>query len=133
MTTVRTIGHPLGEAQEVEAYSAPDEALLFASWATGEVRDLKRLKTRKFLDEDIARNQALIPEWENGIILQMIASIWAQIMGTATADQILGHSTHLFSRDTAIPRVQAMTLASELLTVDPSDPDPFGDGTLWPV
>lgn len=96
--------------------------------------DVKRAKRQEFIGETIVRMAAQVPAWNSFERIDFLVSI-ANLLDTAalTAAQTLARDIFLFTRNTAIPKINAFTTQAKVSAVDPTNPDPFGDGTLWPA
>ncbi len=96
--------------------------------------DLKDIKTSEFFREGVRRVAIQVPDWDTLDTIKTVAGLWVSHLSTnATPPQIVAKDIYLYVRDNAIPRINAMTTEAELVTVDPTVDDPFGDGTLWPA
>ena len=96
--------------------------------------ELKSAKRREFKAETVVRMAAQVSAWNSFERIEFLISI-ANLLDTAsmTAAQTLARDILVFTRNTAIPKVNAIATEAELATVDPALADPFGDGTLWPT
>ena len=99
-----------------------------------ELAELKQVKRQEFIAETVLRMAAQVPAWNSFERIEFLISI-ANLLDTAsmTTAQTLARDIFLFTRNTAIPKINAFTTPAEVDAVDPTAADPFGDGTLWPV
>ena len=95
--------------------------------------DLKRKKRAEFKDETIVRMSAQVSAWNSFDRIEFLMSI-SNMLDTSsmTAKQILAKDILLYTKNTAIPKVNAITDVASLELIDPTLNDPFGDGTVWP-
>ncbi len=77
--------------------------------------------------------EAQVPAWNSFETILFLLSI-SNLLNVAnmTAAQILAKDILIWTRNIAITKVNAMTTEAEVLAVDPTLADPFGDGTVWP-
>jgi hypothetical protein len=59
--------------------------------------------------------------------------MWPAIGGGATAPMMLAKDVYLYLRDTVPAKLAGLAIQAELDAIDPSQADPFGDGTGWPA
>ncbi len=96
--------------------------------------DFKRTKRQEFKAETVVRMAAQVPAWNSFERIEFLVSI-ANMLDTAsiTTEQALARDILLYTKNTAIPKINAMTTHAEVDAVDPTLADPFGDGTSWPT
>lgn len=100
--------------------------------------DLKRVEVHDAVrTEGIKRISAQVPAWDSLETVQLVVSIANMLnAGAMTTTQNNARLTYLYVRDTALPKLNTLTLA-ELEQVDPPEAQPFlavdnTDGG-WPV
>ncbi len=91
-------------------------------------------KKGEFKNETVVRMAAQVPAWNSFERIEFLLSI-ANLLDSAsmTAAQTLAKDILVWTKNVAIPKVNAMTTEADVLAVDPALADPFGDGTLWPT
>jgi len=95
--------------------------------------ELKAAKRQEFKAETVVRMAAQVPAWDSFARIEFLVSISNLLNTTSmTTAQTLARDTLLYTRNTAIPRVNAVTTQAALNAIDPTAVDPFGDGTPWP-
>lgn len=96
--------------------------------------ELKRAKRSAFRDETIVRMSAQVSAWNSFDRVDFLLSI-SNMLDTSsmTAAQILAKDILLYTKNTAIPKVNSITDVTSLELVNPTLNDPFGDGTVWPT
>ena len=127
-----------GESNEAIDDLSPFQSFIDA-WAAAAsppptLDELKGVKRAEFKAETVVRMAAQVPAWDSFERIEFLLSI-ANLLNTAnmTAAQTLARDILLYTRNTAIPKVNAVTTQAGLDAIDPTAADPFGDGTLWPV
>lgn len=91
-------------------------------------------KKQEFIIEAVSRIATQVPEWNTFEMVAYTVSIANLLnLGSMNAAQTLARDIYLFTKNTALSRVAAVTTQAELDTIDPTAADPFGDGTNWPV
>ncbi len=95
---------------------------------------VKAFKREEFKEETVARMAAQVSAWNSFDRVDFLLSI-ANLLDAAsmTAAQILAKDIVVWTKNIAIPKVNAMATEGDLLIIDPALADPFGDGTLWPI
>ena len=95
---------------------------------------VKRAKRQEFIAETVVRMSAQVSAWNSFDRIDFLVSI-ANLLDTAalTAQQTLARDIFLFTKNTAIPKINAFVTNDEVEAVDPTAADPFGDGTPWPT
>lgn len=92
----------------------------------------KAAKRDEFKAEGLVRIVAQESSWDDFEWVGRLASIWTRL-GVAPANQTLAKDIYLYVKNTAIPKVNAVTTQVDLDAIDPTATDPFGDGTSWPT
>ena len=110
------------------------DGAIFAPPPPPPLTDVKRAKRQEFIDETVVRMSAQVSAWNSFERIDFLVSI-ANLLDTAalTSAQALARDIFLFTKNTAIPKINAFATQAELDAIDPTAADPFGDGTLWPV
>ncbi len=113
-----------------EEFLASDNIEIFSL----DLIDVKEAKRQEFKVETVNRMTAQVPAWNSFSRIEVLLSI-ANLLDLAsmTVAQILAKDILVFARDVAIPKVNAMTTEAEILAIDATLDNPFGDGTLWPT
>lgn len=115
-----------GRAEEFLAEDDPEIFGLELAAARGVKRD-------NFKSEGVKRIAAQVPEWNSFESIALLASVWNMLDNTsATTAQTLAKGIYLYVKNTALPKLAAVSTQAALDTIDPSAADPFGDGTPWP-
>ena len=95
---------------------------------------LKKLKRDAFKTETIVRMSAQVSAWNSFERIDFLLSISnLLIIANLTAAQTLAKDILLYTKNTAIPKINGIATKAELALVDPTLADPFGDGTAWPT
>ena len=96
--------------------------------------DFKRSKRQEFKAETVTRMAIQVPAWNSFERIEFLISI-ANLLDIAsiTTAQALARDILLYTKNTAIPKINAMATHAEVAAVDPTLADPFGDGTVWPT
>ncbi len=116
-----------GRAEEFLSDSDPEILTLVLVTA-------KANKKNDFKVEGVKRIAAQVPEWDSFGRVAFLASVWNMLDGAAaTAAQALAKDIYLYVKNTALPKVTAVTTQAALDAIDPTAADPFGDGTPWPT
>ncbi len=94
----------------------------------------KAAKRGEFKVEALIRITAQVSAWNSFERIEFLLSI-ANMLDTASMDaaQTLAKDILLYTKNTAIPKVNAVTNLADLNAIDPTAADPFGDGTAWPI
>ncbi len=96
--------------------------------------ELKAAKRAEFRLETIVRMSAQVSAWNSFERIEFLMSISNMLnTGSMTPEQILAKNILLFAKNTAIPKVNAISTENALSTIDPTLSYPFGDGTVWPT
>ena len=96
--------------------------------------DLKRIKRKEFKKEAVIRIAAQVPEWDSFGRIEFLLSISNMLdVASMTATQTLAKDILLYTKNTAIPKMNAVADQAALDAIDPTVADPFGDGTPWPI
>ena len=90
-----------------------------------------RQRTR-LIREAVARIKAHVPDWDSIDKIKTVAGMWPSLQAGASVQMIAAKDVYLFVKNTALPKLNAMTDQAAIRAVDPTNADPFGDGTLWP-
>ena len=125
----------------VGVYNAeqPGRAEEFLSASSSEIlaRHLAAAKENKrhgFKAEGVKRIAAQVPEWNSFERVALLASVWNMLdSASANAAQDQAKDIYLYVKNTALPKLAAVTTQSALDAIDPTVADPFGDGTPWPA
>lgn len=100
--------------QEVLAWIAegntpdPDDTLL---------AKVKQKKIGEYKTEGINRIRGEIAEWDSFEVVGFLASIW-NMLGTPNASQNLAKNIFVYTKNTAIPAVKALTTVAAVQAVD---------------
>lgn len=95
--------------------------------------DLKALKRGEFLIEGLGRIALQVPDWDSLAAIKAVAGLWPAVAGTANAGQLAAKDVYLYLRDTVPAKLAAVSTQAELDAIDPTQADPFGDGSIWPA
>ena len=106
----------------------------FAGPPSPPLSELKRDKREEFRSETVRRMSAQVPAWNQFETIEFLLSITNLLnVANLTAAQTVAKDILQWNKNTAIPKVNAMATKADVLAVDVTLADPFGDGTLWPT
>ena len=112
----------------------PVAKTLSISQSVERLAEFKKAKRDEFRIEAVARMAAQVSAWNSFERIEFLLSI-SNMLDTSsmTAAQTLAKDILLYTKNTAIPKVNTTINQAALDIIDPTAADPFGDGTLWPT
>jgi hypothetical protein len=118
---------------DISAYQAFIDAWTDAAPPPPTLAELKQAKGADFIAEGVRRIAAQVSDWDSIESIKTAAGMWPAIGGGATAPMMLAKDVYLYLRDTVPAKLAGLAIQAELDAIDPSQADPFGDGTGWPA
>ena len=132
MALTRAIATAPGAPSAEETLTAAEETAQLTEWSANQVDSTRAGLRRSFKAEGLRRIALQEPAWDTFETVALIASIWTRL-GAPSVAQVLAKDIYLYVRDTALPKLAAVTTQAALDAIDPTAADPFGDGTPWPT